>query len=336
MGRVYSRGVYGLLLAMAWLASGAWADYSDNPKAAAFVEQMVKRHGMDAAQLNAALAQAEKKDSVIKAIERPAESKSWAEYQDIFLTSKRVAGGAEFWDEHADTLARAEQQFGVPAQIIVAILGVETYYGTRMGSYRVIDTLVTQGFEFPPESWRARFGVEQLEHMFLLARDQGFDPLELQGSYAGAMGYGQFIPSSYRAYAVDFDGDGVADIWQNPVDAIGSVANYLRENGWRASGDITVRAKADTKRDTDVVNRALKADSTTTDLEQKGYHASIAVEPQAAGVVELEGKQGAEFWLGLHNYFVITTYNRSRLYAMAVYQLSEQIASARNGGKSKN
>ncbi len=334
MSRSFPRAFIGVLVFLGLLTNSACADYSDNPRAAAFVQQMAKRHGWDPAEINAVLAQAEKKDSVIKAIERPAESKTWAEYQDIFLTGKRVDGGVDFWAGQADVLARAEKQFGVPAQIIVAILGVETFYGTRMGSYRVIDTLVTQAFEFPPESWRSRFGVEQLEQMFLLAKEQGFDPLELEGSYAGAMGYGQFIPSSYRAYAVDFDGDGVADIWANPVDAIGSVGNYLSENGWGRSVGITVPAKAAPGSDRSVVNRALKADSTITELEQKGYKASIKQQPQVAGVVELQGKKGAEYWLGLRNFFVITTYNHSRLYAMAVYQLSEQIVSARNGGES--
>jgi membrane-bound lytic murein transglycosylase B len=320
-------------LAFMVLASAASADYSDNARARSFVEKMVKRHGWDASELTALLAQAEKQESVIKAIERPAESKPWSQYQDIFITSKRIQKGAQFWDQHADTLAKAEQEYGVPAQIIVAILGVETFYGERMGSYRVIDTLVTQAFEFEPQSWRSRFGVEQLESMLLLAKEQGFDPLQLQGSYAGAMGYGQFIPSSYRAYAVDFDGDGVVDIWTNTTDAIGSIANYLSENGWRSGVGITVPATAKPGSDRSLVNRALKADSTITELEHKGYSAIIRLEPQAAGLVELEGKKGDEYWFGLGNFFVITTYNRSRLYAMAVYQLSEKIVSARNSGE---
>jgi membrane-bound lytic murein transglycosylase B len=322
-------------VALALTASGTVAaDYSENARATAFVQKVVAKHGWDKAEITALLAQAQKQESVIKAIERPAESKSWAQYQDIFLIPKRIEGGVEFWNKHAKTLARAEQQFGVPAQIIVAILGVETLYGERMGTYRVIDTLVTQAFEFPADSWRARFGAEQLESLILLAKEQKFNPLELEGSYAGAMGYGQFIPTSYRAYAVDFDGDGIDDIWHNPVDAIGSIANYLKENGWRGGEDITVPAAVAAKADPAVVNRALKADSTITELEQKGYTATIKVQKQSAGVVELEGKNGQEFWLGLANYFVITTYNRSRLYAMAVYQLSEKIVSERNGDKS--
>jgi membrane-bound lytic murein transglycosylase B len=322
-------------VALALTASGTVAaDYSENARATAFVQKVVAKHGWDKAEITALLAQAQKQESVIKAIERPAESKSWAQYQDIFLIPKRIEGGVEFWNKHAKTLARAEQQFGVPAQIIVAILGVETLYGERMGTYRVIDTLVTQAFEFPADSWRARFGAEQLESLILLAKEQKFNPLELEGSYAGAMGYGQFIPTSYRAYAVDFDGDGIDDIWHNPVDAIGSIANYLKENGWRGGEDITVPAAVAAKADPAVVNRALKADSTITELEQKGYTATIKVQQQPAGVVELEGKNGQEFWLGLANYFVITTYNRSRLYAMAVYQLSEKIVSERNGDKS--
>ncbi len=319
--------------ALCLTAGPVLADYSSNSRAQDFIRQMVTKHDWDEAQLSAVLDQAEKQDSVIESIERPAESKTWAQYQDIFITDKRIAGGAAFWNKHADTLARAEDEYGVPAQIIVAILGVETFYGERMGTYRVIDTLVTQAFEFPPEAWRAKFGLQQLESMFLLSREQGFDPVELKGSYAGAMGYGQFIPTSYRAYAVDFDGDGVADIWNNPVDAIGSIANYLSENGWQRGVGIVVPASASEKRDAAVVNRSLKADSTITELEKQGYSATISVDQQAAGVVELEGKAGTEYWLGLANYFVITTYNHSRLYAMAVYQLSEKIVSLRDGGK---
>ncbi len=308
------------------------ADYSSNARAKQFVEEMVARHGWDAAQIMAVLSDAERQQAVIDSIERPAESKTWAQYQDIFITDKRIEGGVAFWDEHAATLSRAEAQYGVPAQIIVAILGVETFYGERMGSYRVIDTLVTQAFEFPVEAWRSRFGNEQLESMLLLAREQGFDPLELKGSYAGAMGFGQFIPTSYRAYAVDFDGDNVADIWNNPVDAIGSVGNYLKENGWRRGVGIAVPATATAGRDTKVANRSLKADSTLGELERKGYRAATELEQQPAGAVELEGKAGTEYWLGLGNFFVITTYNHSSLYAMAVYQLSERIMSSRGAG----
>jgi membrane-bound lytic murein transglycosylase B len=166
--------------------------------------------------------------------------------------------------------------------------------------------------------------------MFLLAKEQGFDPLELKGSYAGAMGYGQFIPTSYRAYAVDFDGDEVADIWNNPEDAIGSVGNYLKENGWRRGVGIAVPATAAGSRDTRVVNRALKADSSVDELAKKGYRANIELDQQSAGAVELQGKAGTEYWLGLGNFFVITTYNHSRLYAMAVFQLSEKISSSRD------
>ena len=333
MGTCFTRVSTAAMAILVLLTGTASADYSNNARAAEFVQSMVERHGWDEAELRAVLAQAEKKDAVIKSIERPAESKSWADYQDIFITSKRIQGGVTFFEKHGDTLARAEQKYGVPAQIIVAILGVETFYGERMGSYRVIDTLVTQAFEFPPWSWRSRFGTEQLESMLLLAKEQGFEPLELLGSYAGAMGYGQFIPTSYRAYAVDFDDDGVADIWNNPTDAIGSIANYLNENGWNTDVGITVPAKASADADPAVVNRVLKPDSTVAKLEKKGYSAVNEVAPQRAGVVELQGKQGVEYWLGLGNFFAITTYNHSRLYAMAVYQLSEKILGARESGQ---
>ncbi len=327
-------GLFSVACALLLLASGpVVAEYSNNPRAQEFVRNMVARHGWDAEQLMAVLSRAQRQQAVIDSIEKPAESKTWAQYQDIFITDKRISGGVAFWEEHAATLARAEEKFGVPSRIIVAILGVETFYGERMGSYRVIDTLVTQAFEFPVDAWRSRFGIEQLESMLLLAKEQGFDPLELKGSYAGAMGYGQFIPTSYRAYAVDFDGDEVADIWNNPVDAIGSVANYLRDNGWSRGVGIAVPAKAAAGRDTAAVNRSLQADSTIVALEKQGYSANMDLDQQPAGVVELQGKAGTEYWLGLENFFVITTYNHSRLYAMAVYQLSEKIMSLRDGGK---
>ena len=334
MDRQVGKWVIGLASSLILGSGAVWGDYSANPRAQSWIAEMVRKHDWDAAQLESLMAEAGRKDSVVKAIGRPAESKAWAQYQDIFITSKRISGGKSFWSEQREHLVSAEQTYGVPAEIIVAILGVETYYGARMGSYRVIDTLATQAFEFDAGSWRSRFGHEQLEQYLLLCEEQDFDPLELTGSYAGAMGYGQFIPSSYRAYAVDFDGDGVADIWNNPVDAIGSVANYLSENGWQRGGDITVRAQATANADQAVINRALKADSTVSRLEKKGYGATVDVTDQPAGAVKLEGKQGAEYWLGLTNYYVITTYNRSRLYAMAVNQLSERVRDQHDGDQS--
>lgn len=327
MNRKVLTGVSAVVVALVLCLAPVQAGGLDEQRLKVFVDDMVQRHGWQADELRAVLDQASFQASVVAAIERPAESKTWAEYQDIFLTGQRVDKGVQFWVEQAAVLERAACRYGVPAEIIVSILGVETYYGERTGSYRVIDTLVTQAFGFDQASWRSRFGVEQLEHLFLLAREQGFDPLELQGSYAGAMGYGQFIPSSYRHFAVDFDGDGAADIWSNAADAIGSVANYLSENGWRRGGAVTVPASAQPGADAAPVNRKLRADSTVSALADKGYVAA-PLDDQSAGVVRLEGKQGDEYWLGLHNYFTITTYNRSRLYAMAVYQLSERLRAA--------
>lgn len=319
----------GLLLA----ASTAVADYSKDARARAWIDAMADKHGWRQAELTSLLAAAERQDAVVQSIQRPAESKEWAQYRDIFITSRRVAGGKAFHEQHRATLQRAEQAYGVPAEIVVAILGVETYYGQHMGSYRVLDALATQAFEFEPESWRSRFGHDQLEHFMLLCQEQGFDPLSLKGSYAGAMGYGQFIPSSYRHFAVDFDGDGVADIWKNPADAIGSVANYLSSNGWRPGGAITVRAQAAAGANRAVLNRGLTPDSTVSKLARQGYRALAPVSEQPAGAVELLGKQGAEYWLGLGNYYVITTYNQSRLYAMAVNQLSELVGERGHGSQ---
>ena len=329
--RCGSLAIAGLLLSTALTAR---ADYSSDPRARQWIADMVRKHDWQEAELVALMAEAERQDAVVKAIARPAESKEWAQYQDIFITSKRVDGGRAFQDKYGEQLQRAEASFGVPSEVVVAILGVETYYGEHMGSYRVIDTLATQAFEFDAGTWRSRFGHEQLEHFVLLCKEQGLEPLSLQGSYAGAMGYGQFIPSSYRHYAVDFDGDGVADIWNNPTDAIGSVANYLSRNGWKRGGAITVRAQAAADADRAVLNRGLKPDSTVLKLANKGYRATVKVSEQPAGAVELQGKGGAEYWLGLKNYFVITTYNQSRLYAMAVNQLSELVGDRSDGGQS--
>ena len=207
------------LLALPALAS---ADYRQHALADEFVNKMVEEHSFDRDWVEGILAEAEKKQSIIDAMERPAESvMTWGRYRKIFIQDSRIDQGVAFWKEHADTLARAEKEFGVPAEMIVGIIGVETRYGRNKGSYRVVDALATLGFDFPR---RSKFFLGQLEQYLLMVREQDFDPLSFKGSYAGAMGYGQFIPSSYRAYAVDFDDDGQADIVTNVVDAIGSVA----------------------------------------------------------------------------------------------------------------
>lgn len=298
--------------------------YIDHEGATEFIDRMVAEHEFDRDELQALFAEVAYKDAIIQAMERPAERvRPWHEYRDIFITEQRIAQGVEFWRQHQQTLQRAEQQWGVPAEVIVAIIGVETSYGRNKGRWRVLDALSTLAFDYPK---RSPFFTRELEQFLILTREQGKAPLELVGSYAGAMGYGQFMPSSYRHYAHDFDGDGLIDIWDNPVDAIGSVANYFSEHGWQPNQPVVSRATVREEFDESVANQALKPEHTLGELAGHGFIAKQALSPDlAATAMVLEGKAGPEYWIGLENFYVITRYNHSRLYAMAVHQLGEKI-----------
>ena len=318
-----------LVVACLWSAISCAADnYALNPAAIKMVDELVQEEGFDREELLQVFASAQRQESILKAIARPAEkSKPWYEYREIFLNEKRLEQGVEFYNEHRATLERAERDTGVPAQIIVAIIGVETYYGRIAGSYRVIDALSTLAFDYPP---RSPFFTSELKSYLILTRQQGMDPLALKGSYAGAMGYGQFMPSSFLAYAVDFDGDEVVDIWNNPVDAIGSVANYFRRHGWR-NGETVVAAASVTGEVADswfVQSRKdLKPKHTVAQFAEAGVVATETLDPEAlATAMKFELEEGFEYWLGLHDFYVITRYNHSAMYAMCVYQLSQQIA----------
>ena len=206
----------------------------------AFIREMAARHGFNAARLQAVFGRAYAKPDIIAAMSRPAEAKPWYAYRPIFVNPKRIQGGVAFWRANEAALARAEQAFGVPPEIVVAIIGVETQYGGNMGKYRVLEALSTLAFDYPR---RADYFRKELENFLLLTRAEGIDPLTPRGSYAGAMGYGQFMPGSFRSYAVDFDGDGHRDLWRNPRDAIGSVANYFKKHGWRTGEPVAVPAR---------------------------------------------------------------------------------------------
>ena len=311
-----------------WATLSCAADtYETNPAALAMVDELVAEEGFDRDQLLRVFADAERQQSILEAIARPAEkTKPWYEYRAIFLTEKREKEGLEFFAEHAETLARAEETYGVPAEIIVAIIGVETLYGRIMGSYRVIDALATLAFDYPK---RSPFFTKELKSYLMLTREQGFDPLTLKGSYAGAMGYGQFMPSSYLSYAVDFDGDEIIDIWNNPVDAIGSVANYFKRHGWRTDGPVVSAADASDEAPQDwfVSSRKdLKPVRTVAQFAEAGIVPRVEIDPAAmATAMKFELEDGYEYWLGLHNFYVITRYNHSAMYAMSVYQLSQRI-----------
>lgn len=296
-----------------------------------FITEMVRDHGFTPTPLRSALEQAEKKQSILDAISRPAEKTlEWKDYRKIFITEQRIAGGVRFMRKHRAVLERAELVYGVPKEVITAIIGVETYYGRMKGNYRVVDALSTLAFDYPP---RAEFFRGQLKEYFILAREENIDPFSIKGSYAGAMGYGQFIPSSYRHYAVDFDGDKKRDIWENPTDAIGSVANYFKDHGWQSGEPVVVPAIAQGEEYQALINASLKPELTVEELAAKGFSAKDRRRYMgAATAMELQGAQGTEHWLGLKNFYVITRYNHSRLYAMAVYQLSQAINRADQQG----
>jgi membrane-bound lytic murein transglycosylase B len=299
--------------------------YRNNELASQFVAEMVKEHGFDKTELDAWFASATKKQSILDAISRPAEKRlTWTQYRKIFVTTSRIKKGVDFWKEHEVILSKVEQEFGVPAAVIVAVIGVETRYGQNKGSFRVIDALSTLAFDYPP---RSKFFRKELKEFLLLSREQKQDPLALMGSYAGAMGYGQFIPSSYRAYAIDYNKDGFADIWNNTDDAIGSVANYFKVHGWKSNHEVAVRSRVTDNFDESVINKSLKPSATIEDLSKKGFTPVKTLSDTGnATAMRLQGEWGAEFWVGLHNFYVITRYNHSRLYAMAVWQLSQEIA----------
>lgn len=300
------------------------ADYRQHPEAVTFTQEMVTKHGFTAEEVNGWLAQAEKKQAILDAIARPAEkSKTWKEYRPIFIVPARITNGVEFWKTHCAALKKAEQDYGVPAEIIVAIIGVETNYGKNMGSYRVIDALSTLAFDYPP---RAPFFRSELENYLLLTREQKHNPLEFKGSYAGAMGYGQFMPSSYRNYAVDFTADGFTDIWNNPTDAIGSVANYFVKHGWQTGKKVVVPAGLTVDPATITFNNIVPPTVTINDWKKLGMIPGARVNNRTPAIaIQFDGAQGLEYWFGLQNFYTITRYNRSPMYAMAVYQLSEQI-----------
>jgi membrane-bound lytic murein transglycosylase B len=303
-------------------------NYANTPAALAVVDELVEQEGFEREELLAIFAQARRRQSIIDAMSRPAEkTKAWYEYRQIFLTDERENEGVVFFEEHRETLERAERETGVPAEIIVAIIGVETYYGRIAGNYKVLDALSTLAFDYPR---RSPFFTGELKHYLILTREQGMDPATLKGSYAGAMGYGQFMPSSYRSYAVDFDGDGLIDIWNNPVDAIGSVANYFKRHGWRPGEPVVFAADSSGDVPVDMLVRGrsgLKPEHTVRQFADAGVVARDELGPDVlATAMKFELEDGHEYWLGVHNFYVITRYNHSAMYAMSVYQLSQRLA----------
>jgi membrane-bound lytic murein transglycosylase B len=298
----------------------------DRPGVAEFVATMVGQHGFAGEDLERVLGDAAVLPSVLEAMGRPAEARPWHEYRKIFLTPERVDSGVEFWRENRAALERAAASYGVAAEVIVAIIGVETRYGRNTGSFRVIDSLSTLAFA---GSRRTDFFRDELEQFLLLAREEGIPPLSPKGSYAGAMGIPQFISSSFRRYAVDFDHDGQRDLWRNPSDAIGSVANYLRAHGWRRGGLIALRATVRGPEPPALAQEGLKPTLTSARLRESGVSLEGEVSEDELGtLVQLETPGGFEYWVGFQNFYAITRYNHSSLYAMAVFQLARELSAA--------
>ena len=288
-----------------------------------FIKQMNKEHQFDHKDLSSLLKQARHHESIIEAISRPAESKPWYDYRPIFLTRDRLQGGVKFWKSNATTLSKAKLTYGVPEEIITAIIGVETRYGKHKGRFPVIDALATLAFAYPP---RSKFFTSELEHYLLMTREEKLDPLKQLGSYAGAMGMPQFISSSFRRYAVDFDGDGKRNLWTNTDDAIGSVANYFKMHRWKPGQPITSKVRVHGKRFKKLLKNGLKPKFTKQELMDNGVILPDGLPDNLKGaLIEFETKNGPEYWVGWHNFYVISRYNHSALYSMAVFQLSEQI-----------
>ena len=316
-----------LLAALAVSAPLAASNYSQQPQVQTFINNMVDKHGFDRDELVTVLDNAERREDILELMRKPAEKRlQWFEYRKIFLTPGRIEGGVAFWEENSALLKKAAAEYGVDPQVIVAIIGVETRYGSNTGRHRVLDALATLSFDYPP---RSKFFTGELEQYLILAREEDIDLLTTTGSYAGAMGYGQFIPSSYRHYAVDFDGDGKRDLWNNKADIIGSVANYFHAHGWTTGTPVATRAKVEGNYYQTDLDIGYKPNTEHDAIRHDGITpvASLPDELLAA-LIKFEQQDGPEYWLGFNNFYVITRYNHSPLYAMAVYQLSEEIRDA--------
>lgn len=307
-------------------------DFANNPNARQFIDKMVNKHGFDRQQLQEILSQAKRLDSVLRLMDNQAPTTSvkppsgpngaWLRYRKKFITPDNVQNGVVFWNQYEDALNRAWQVYGVPPEIIVGIIGVETRWGRVMGKTRILDALATLSFNYPR---RAEYFSGELETFLLMARDEQDDPLNLKGSFAGAMGYGQFMPSSYKQYAVDFSGDGHINLW-DPVDAIGSVANYFKAHGWVKGDQVAVMANGQAPG----LPNGFKTKYSISQLAAAGLTPQQPLgNHQQASLLRLDVGTGYQYWYGLPNFYTITRYNHSTHYAMTVWQLGQAVALAR-------
>jgi membrane-bound lytic murein transglycosylase B len=312
----------------------AGASYADHPEAQEFIRALVKRHGFAEKELQRVFAKAQRAQPVLDAITRPAErTKPWDEYRALLITERRIAEGLEFWRKYPRTLARAQKTYGVPPEYIVAIIGVETFYGRNTGNWRIVDALSTLAFDYPP---RAGFFRSELEQYLLMARDAGWDVLSVRGSYAGAIGIPQFMPSSARAYAVDFDRNGSIDLQRSRSDSIGSVANFLKKHGWQRDADVLLSARLTDEAARSFASGRLEPRHSLAALREAGVEFDSPQPPDAhAALIELGNgpERPSEYRVGLRNFYVITRYNRSALYAAAVADLAAELRQAYDLGK---
>ena len=300
-------------------------DYAENVTAQKFFKEMEKRHNFDDSELRKLFSRVYRDQRILDLMLKPAEKRlAWREYRKIFLDNVRIRNGIKFWEENERVISDASDRYGVPGEIIVAIIGVETRYGKVTGNHRVISALSTLAFDYPP---RSRFFRNELESFLLLTREENKSPLELKGSYAGAMGYGQFMPSSYRAYAVDSDGDGKRDIWNSRADAIGSVANYLSAHNWEKGAGVATRVQldSDSRELPENLFSDIRPNLTGSQLLKKGFKVPSIYLEKTVALIRLRSDAESEYWLGEWNFYVITRYNRSPMYAMAVLQLAQAL-----------
>jgi len=310
-------------------APAAGAHKTLRPEIEAFIDDMVRQHQFKRADLRRMFRQVRSRPAIIRAMSAPATARPWHEFRDRYLDRPHIDGGIAFREQNSSTLARARREFGVPEEFIVAVIGIETLYGRNVGSTRVLDALATLAFDYPP---RAGFFTGELEQYLLLAREAGFDTLNVKGSYAGAMGIPQFMPSSYRKYVIDFDGDGKRDLWGDAADAIGSVAHYFQAFGWRPGEPVVVPVDV---RDIDVsaqLAAGIRPSLKVGELKRLGIvPAEELRDDEDATLFFVESEDGPQYWLGLWNFYVITRYNRSVNYSMAVYELARALRAAAPG-----
>lgn len=304
-------------------------DFADNWRARQFIDRMVAEHHFQRAQLNLLFSQARRLDNVLRLMDRQAPTRpatgpngAWLRYRKKFLTPDTIENGVLFWQENAGTLQRAWRQYGVPPEIIIGIMGVETRWGRNTGNTRTLDALATLAFDYPR---RAAYFTQELEHFLLASRQQHYNPLNVKGSFAGALGFSQFMPSSLRRYAVDFDGDGRIDLW-NPADAIGSIAHYFQAHGWQRGGVVAVRAAGEAP----TLRSGFNTRYSLATLQAAGLRPLGSLQNyRQASLLKLDVGSGYQYWYGLPNFYVITRYNHSVHYAMAVWQLGEAVKQAR-------